>query len=340
MKCINKRKIITIILLISTTLQLVGCGKESKYIESIYNYESQYLSHVRSDTELITSDLIVGDSDLELKGYTMGTMSITNEDETTTLTDNYIAAALFDIDKQTQYYGDDIYEPLFPASTTKILTAYIALKYGNLDDVINVSNIVESIPSDSSVCGIKPGDKLTLRDLVTGLMVKSGNDNAMVIAEHISGDVDTFVALMNEEANKLGATQSNFVNPHGYHDEQHYTTAYDLYIIFNECIKNEDFVEIIKMNSYSTIITDANGVEQNVTWQATNRYKTGEAKLPSDVTIIGGKTGYTSKAKSCLVLMFLDEADNPFIAIILGAYDAPILYDEMTGLIESIPLIR
>ncbi len=340
MKCINKTKLITALLLFSFSTQLVGCGEKEDVVAEVYNYETKFFSSLKVETSLFAEDLIVGESDVELTGYTKGTTEYANDDGSTRSEENYYAGAFFDIENGIQYYGDSIFEQLYPASTTKILTAYLALKYGNLDDVVTVSSVVNEIPSDSSVCGLSEGDVLTLGDLVNGLLIKSGNDSAVVIAEHISGDVESFVELMNQEAYQLGATQSNFVNPHGYHDDDHYTTAYDLYLIFNECIQNETFVEIIQSNSYSTVITNSSGVEETITWYATNRYKTGEVSVPDNLTIIGGKTGYTSLSRSCLILLEVDEDGDQFISIILGAINADTLYSEMTDLIESLPLIR
>lgn len=340
MKCINKTKLITALLLLSLSTQLVGCGEKEDIVADVYTYETKFFSSLKVETALFAEDLIIGESDVELEGYTQGTTEYASDDGGTISEENYYAAAFFDIENGIQYYGDSIFEQLYPASTTKILTAYLALKYGDLDDVVTVSSVVSEIPSDSSVCGLSEGDVLTLGDLVNGLLIKSGNDSAMVIAEYISGDVETFVELMNQEAYELGATQSNFVNPHGYHDDNHYTTAYDLYLIFNECIQNETFLEIIQSNSYSTVITNSDGVEENITWYATNRYKTGEAEVPDNLTIVGGKTGYTSLSRSCLILLEVDEDDNQFISIILGAINSNTLYSEMTELIESLPLIR
>ncbi|MEI3340415.1 MAG: serine hydrolase [Eubacterium sp.] len=139
-----------------------------------------------------------------------------------------------------------MYEKRYPASTTKILTAYLALKYGKLDDTLTVSqDAIYTLMAGSSICGLKPGDKITLEDALYGLMLCSGNDAANVIAEYISGSTEKFADLMNEEAKALGATQSHFVNAHGLPDEDHYTTAYDLYLIFNAAIKNEDFVHFV-----------------------------------------------------------------------------------------------
>ena len=159
------------------------------------------------------------------------------------------AAALFGVDQKKVFLSEHMHDRLFPASTTKILTLYLALKYGTLSDEVTVSKNAVSVPSDSSVAGLREGEQLTLEDLLYGLMLPSGNDSAVAIAEHISGSVDAFVQLMNQEANALGATNSHFVNPHGYHDKDHYTTAYDLYLIFNQGIQNEKFVDIISSPS-------------------------------------------------------------------------------------------
>ena len=101
-------------------------------------------------------------------------------------------------------------------------------------------------------------------------MLPSVNDSAVAIAEHISGSVDAFVQLMNQEAHALGATNSHFVNPHGYHDKDHYTTAYDLYLIFNQGIQNEKFVDIISSPSYTTDIKEPDGSVRSVTWRQSN----------------------------------------------------------------------
>ena len=111
-------------------------------------------------------------------------------------------------------------------------SAYVALKNGNLDDVVTVSANAANQASDSSVCELKEGDKITLRDLLYGLMLRSGNDAAVAIAEHISGSSEEFVVLMNAEAKALGATGSHFVTPNGLHDEEHYSTVYDMSVSY------------------------------------------------------------------------------------------------------------
>ena len=118
-------------------------------------------------------------------------------------TDYAQSAAVFSVQDEEITYAQNIYQRMYPASTTKILTAYLALKYGNLDDVLTVSSdAVNTLMSGSSICGLKPGDQLTLDQALYGLMLCSGNDAANVIAEYISGSTDKFAELMNKEAQK------------------------------------------------------------------------------------------------------------------------------------------
>lgn len=109
------------------------------------------------------------------------------------------------------------------------MTALVTLKYGNLDDLVTVTGTAADIEYGSSVCGIKEGDTLSLRQLLYGMMIASGNDAAMMIAEHVGGSVDNFVQMMNEEAAALGAVNTHFMNPHGLTNEEHYTSVYDIY---------------------------------------------------------------------------------------------------------------
>lgn len=151
------------------------------------------------------------------------------------------AAGLFNLNERSVEYGYRLYDKLYPASTTKLMTAYLALKYGKLEDMVTVTDSVTGFAIDEVVCGLYPGGQVKLYDLLCGLLLKSGNDCGVAIAEYISGSVEAFAELMNEEAKELGATGTHFVNPHGLHEDDHYTTAYDLYLIFNACIQNDTF---------------------------------------------------------------------------------------------------
>ncbi len=246
------------------------------------------------------------------------------------------AIAMFDIENKQVLCSQNAHERVYPASTTKLLTAYIALKYGKLDDVITVSRNAIDVPLDSSRAGLFTGDQLTLETLLYGLMLPSGNDSGVAIAEYISGTEEEFAKLMNEEARKLGATNSHFVNAHGYHDENHYTTAYDLYLIMNACIHQEKLMEIVSASSYRTQITQKNGTYRDVTWRQTNRYITGVREVPQGVNVIGGKTGTTDQAGSCLVLYEKSLEGRPYVSIVMGADNGNRLYDNMSGLMSLI----
>lgn len=331
MRCIDKRcidkkkkKIITTLLIASLVWATCGCSSEEVDIEMSAVEISEYNTSIYTTT-FFADDLAVTSTDASLVSYTA---------------EGVYGAGLFGVDTEEVYYGYNLFEKLYPASTTKIMTAYVALKYGNLDDVITVSAEDIDLPSDSSVCGLQVGDQLTLYDLLVGLLLQSGNDNAMTIANYISGDIDTFAALMTSEAEALGATGTNFVNPHGLHDENHYTTVYDLYLIFNACIQNQDFLDIISITSYDTVITSASGEERAVTWSPTNAYAIGDQTTPFNVELIGGKTGYTDAALSCLVLLEEDEDDNQYISIVLGGAMKDTLYTQMTEMIESLETIE
>lgn len=268
---------------------------------------------------------------------TLDSICVATEDvnnELIQIEDELHAAGLFQLDTAEVKYAEKIHDKLYPASTTKILTAYIALKYGNLDDKITVSKEAVGVPLDSSRAGLLTGDSVTLKDLLYGLMLPSGNDSAVAIAEHISGSEAEFAKLMNEEARILGATNSNFVNAHGYQDENHYTTAYDLYLILKECVKNETFLEVVSSVEYPINIDQKNGTYRKVTWKQSNQYVNGYRSEPSGIDVVGGKTGTTNEAGACLVL-YSETENHPYISIVMGANNKNILYDNMTCLISA-----
>ena len=249
------------------------------------------------------------------------------------------AVGLFDVNNAETDCAYNIHKKIYPASTTKILTALVALENGNLSDTVTVADEADSgkFAADEQTCGIKAGDQLTLEDLLNGLLLYSGNDNAVAIADHIAGSTEKFAEMMNAEAKKLMATNSHFVNPSGLHDDNHYTTAYDLYLIFNECIKHDDFVKIIMAKSHTAKVTGNDGTVRSITWEPTNFYATGDAKKPDNVTVIGGKTGTTQLAGNCLILLTKDKNDHPYISIVMKADTKPLLYKDMTAIVEAIP---
>ncbi len=138
-----------------------------------------------------------------------------------------------------------------PASTTKVLTALLALTMGNQDDLVTVSANAANMPEDASKIGLQAGEQVRLGDLIRATMVQSGNDGAIAIAEHLMGSEAAFVNLMNEAAMRYGCTRTHFTNSHGYHDDNHLSTARDLAIIAQEAMQNEEFREIARLTSFT-----------------------------------------------------------------------------------------
>lgn len=246
------------------------------------------------------------------------------------------AAAVFSIDDQMVIYSKNAYEQLYPASTTKVMTAILALKYGNLSDVVTVTDAAVITEAGASLANIKPGDQLTLEQLLYGLMLPSGNDAANAIAVHLAGSVDAFADRMNEEAERIGATGTHFVNPSGLNDPDHYTTAYDLYLMFNEALTYPKFREVISTSSYTANYLDGTGASVSQTWMVSNKYINGEEETPAGLTVLGGKTGTTQAAGNCLVMASTAENGDEYISVVMKAGSRPALYENMTNIIRKI----
>ena len=246
---------------------------------------------------------------------------------------NAYAGAMLDLNDDTVLYATNVHEKLYPASLTKIMTALVALKYGNLDDEITIDEIALDIDAQSSVCYLQLGDVYTLKQLIYGLLIASGNDAGNAIANHVGGSIENFVSMMNEEAQKLGATNTHFTNAHGLQDEEHYTTVYDVYLMFNEAMKYDVFMDAINKESYVATYTDAAGDQYERTWSATNYYFQGLTTAPEGVNVYGGKTGTTDEAGACLSLLSKDDYGNTFLGIIMKADTKDDLYDDMNELL-------
>ena len=286
-----------------------GCGSQNISLNKEYNaysYEDSILMDIsEDDISYFAKDLCVTDR-----------TNIGTEE-----TDSWVAhgAGVFNITTKEVLYSQNIFDKLYPASTTKVLTAYIILRDCNLNSVVTVSKEAATQEPDSSVAGLKAGDNITVRDLLYGLILPSGNDAAEALAEFHSGSLSAFADVMNETALELGATGSYFTNPSGLPDTNHYTTVFDMYLIFKTAIENPQFVDIINTKSKAVTYTAANGKTIHKTYNNTNRYFTGYATIPDGFTLIGGKTGTTGAAKYCLVLYTQNEAGDDIISIVFKA---------------------
>lgn len=187
---------------------------------------------------------------------------------------------------------------MYPASTSKVLTALMALMLSELDDEVTISANAVNIPEDASRANFKQGEVVSMEDALYGLMLPSGNDAAIAIAEHVSGEnnVSGFVQELNEMAQLLGCTGTNFTNPHGYHDDAHYTTARDLAIMVDAAMDHPDFRTIFGASSYRM---NAKGDFPARRFETLDRHMiSGDYQYNR---VIGGKTGTHSQAGYCLV---------------------------------------
>ena len=245
------------------------------------------------------------------------------------------AAGVFNTTTKEVTYSQHLFDKMYPASTTKVLTAYIILKNCNLEDQVTVSKEAVANMAGSSVCGIAEGDTLSVRDLLYGLMLVSGNDAANALAEYYSGSVEAFAEEMNREAKALGATGSHFVNANGLPDENHYTTVYDMYLIFQAAIQMPDFLTIIGSPSYDVSYSGAAGDTVSKTWNNTNKYLNEEVKAPEGIHVVGGKTGTPNAAGYCLVLLSENQKGENIVSIVFKADGRSDLYLLMNEILET-----
>ncbi len=245
-------------------------------------------------------------------------------------------ACLFALNQKEVIYSKNAHKTVYPASLTKVMTALLVLENSKLDEEVKITDVINKLPAGSSKSNIKVGDVFKVEQLLYAMLLPSGGDASLALAEHISGSVDEFCALMNNRARELGATNTNFMNPHGFFEEKHYTTAYDIYLIFNEAIKHDEFLKIISTPRFICNYTSSVNKAGQLTFTNTNRYINGEHKPSIDAMIIGGKTGYTSEAGRCLVLLSRDEDKNSYISIVMKASDSGMLYSQMDNLLREI----
>lgn len=328
MKCINRKKSISAAgIVLAASFLLGACGKE-EVLEDAYN--------IYDTTSAYGMDVSVQEHNVSYFADNLcvaGTENLLQEGVTESISE---AAGLFNTASHEVKFAKNIHERLYPASTTKILTAYVALKYGDLTATATVTEEELQLEEGSTTCGLSVGDTVSLEELLYGLMLCSGNDAANVIADMISGSTEEFANLMNQEAQALGATNSHFVNANGLHNEEHYTTVYDMYLIFNAAVQDERFVQLISTQNHTANFLNSAGEPVVKDWTTTNKYLKGEETAPEGINVIGGKTGTTGDAGYCLVLYSKTGDDIPYISIVFKADSRDNLYHEMTELLGEI----
>lgn len=257
------------------------------------------------------------------------------------------AGILIDRDSGEILYAKNAGYRLNPASTTKILTALLTLEHGSLDEQIVVGTEVSLIPTDASRAGLRIGDRLTLKELLYALMLPSGSDAAYVLAVHIGGEgqktttlaaMANFAENMNRRAAALGALDSHFVNPDGFHSPDHYSTPYDMALIAREAMKNPAFCEVVATPEYYPRGSQSSPVKTR--WENTNKLL--HAKSSYYMPEVNGiKTGTTRQAGYCLISS-ASRGDKKLIAVVLRSNEADLYKDSRRflefGFLEAPPV--
>ena len=212
-------------------------------------------------------------------------------------------AVAYDRETGLKIWGKDEDKKTAMASTTKIMTAIVVIENSNLDDVIEVSK--KAAWTGGSKLGLKTGDKISVSDLLYGLMLRSGNDSAVALAEHVGGSVEGFAELMNQKAKELNLRCTHFVTPHGLDNPEHYTTAMELAKIADYALNNEIFAKIVKTKS-TTVYINGNPKSINNTNELLGNFS----------GVYGVKTGFTNNAGRCLVTAVKNDKFNIITVVI------------------------
>lgn len=240
------------------------------------------------------------------------------------------SAVLIDAKTGIVIYDKDKDAKSYPASTTKILTALLAIENTKPTDVLTHShNAVFNIGPGSSHIGMRENEQITMEQALHGVLLASANEVCMAISEHISGSEEKFVELMNKRAKEIGAKNTHFANPHGFHDENHYTTSYDMALIMKEAIKNEEFVKYISTTTYK--IPATNIVNEERILNNSNKLILERSPYYYEYCI-GGKTGFTDEAGNTLVTYA--KKDNIELIAVVMKDEGFKVYDDTKSLFE------
>jgi len=234
------------------------------------------------------------------------------------------SALVMDIDTGTILYSKNMDDQKYPASITKIMTTLLVIENSRLNERVTFSDhAIWGIERDSSHIGIRIGENLSMKDCLYGMMLASANEVCLAVAEHIGGDVDSFVTMMNVKAKDLGCKNTHFTNPNGLPDEQHYTSAHDMALIAKAAFENETFREVCSTKAYRIGWTNKTGEDRwlgnhhKMLWEDSEYYYEG---------CLGGKTGYTDVALNTLVT-YANRNDRNLVCITMRTQGRQVYLD-------------
>lgn len=246
-------------------------------------------------------------------------------------------ALMVDDTNKTIYAAKNVHQRMYPASMTKLMTAIIVcdkIEAGeiSLDDEITIEKNYDLNDPGVLPFDIPYGSTVSVKDLLHELLIFSNNYYALILAEYIAGSEEEFCKLMNKKAQSIGATNTHYMNPHGLDHPEHYSTAYDTYLITKEAYSHPLIREINSYESYSYLYTDSNGYMVPVEVNATNYFMNGNVNLPANFNIEVWKTGTTDGAGNCLTMMLNSNNNSYFVVASCGESKAD-LYDALVQLI-------
>lgn len=257
-------------------------------------------------TNSFADDVLTQEENFDISSYLNSNDYIESSNSTPNLpTINSRAYVVIDRKTNTVLIGKNAHSKKKMASTTKIMTAIVIIENCNLNEIVTISK--KAANTGGSRLGLKAGDKITVNDLLYGLMLRSGNDSAVALAEYASGSIEEFSKLMNKKALELNLTNTHFVTPHGLDQDEHYTTAYELALLTNYALNNKTFAKIVGSKTFTITI---NGYPKELS-------NTNEL-LGNFDGVYGVKTGFTNGANRCLVTACRRE-NKDIICVVLGA---------------------
>lgn len=318
-KRLNRKCVLSCLLLLLFAALFTGCGKESAGLK---DYEEHFQENIGKYQAVANKGMaeelaVVPVSEATDYGFqtTVKAAFCANDDQDEVL---------------LSYHA---FDKIYPASITKVMTALLVLEHGNFEDEVTLTHNITFDEGNVVRTNLKAGDTVTVEALFNALLVASDNDCAVILAEYVAGSVEAFTDMMNAKAKELGATHTHFANANGLHNSNHYTTAYDLYLIFREAIKDDRFVAVVGQKDYVLEYKTAQGYTAEEYQTSTNAYFSNTYPIPTGIDVVGGKTGTTSIAKSCLILFTKNQEGETMISVVLGAESKDVLYQTMTDLI-------
>lgn len=241
------------------------------------------------------------------------------------------AGIVMDADSGAILYAKNIDNPHYPASITKILTGLVALENNELTDIVTITpDDYNFLKGGDNHIGLKKDEQITMEDALYGTLLASGNEVAHAVASNTEGGYDKFIKLMNEKAKELGCRNSNFVNSHGLHDDEHYTSARDMALIASACFQNDDFMRITGTKEYTIPTTNVTDETRTI---AQHHKMLFSWRSQYYEYCVGGKTGYTDKALNTLVTMASKDEMN-LVAVVLRTHGTGNTYVDTKSMLD------